>query len=653
MSAEEERDALAPPTASPPAPPTASPTALYDKVLRLLGDCPDGIPPQGGFSLPSPSQSAAHKKPPSGREAKEALREALSPLPDDADTLHRRFERLGIRYRHRNPIRFAVAELPLPESQFDAARRLARQLVRTSADMPAVLTGLALLARVGEAEDVPHLFRLGLVREFTKPAVHALDNLDSRAAAVVWLTVYADRDELRPLIRTLRAEEGQAIRTELVACPFTHRFVCGAEARRLAEASQLPHLLDQLPSDADLLARAGRLLVRMGCAPDDAHHLLHCHDALGLYDRVVTRAGLLPATLDNAALLLSLALDLSSGTGVLLDWPPGRRATLLDALERLLAEPRWASANLAVAGAPADAPPDASGEATGRRGRRATREPKPRTRANWIRRTRQRPFRLTAEPPGRLRIEVVVNDPAKRQSVQARILVDGRPLIPAAFRIGAALGPAYVLDGGKLRATAEPRTVQLAVADCAEGCCGGFGVTIRHDADDADDADEVGEVVWELRRTLPWSKPDALELGPVLLTHRFDSAAYDAEIARAEADHSWSWPARTLARLIKEGLAEKPELLSRWGLERGRIATDFSDPDVVEMTFLRLPDTESGNPEPPEDIRHHHWRIRDDGTPPEAQAAAVLRRLAEEDPRSRPPQEATAATAQEAPAQEP
>ncbi|MFB7224314.1 hypothetical protein [Streptomyces sp. NPDC056227] len=112
-------------------------------------------------------------------------------------------------------------------------------------------------------------------------------------------------------------------------------------------------------------------------------------------------------TLDNHATLLSLALDLSSGPGVLLDWPPGQRVTLLESLGRLLAEPQGASL-----------PDTEAGEADQR------------LRAGWIRRTGRQPFRRPATP-GRLRVEVVAGDPVDREPVETRILLDGRPVVPA------------------------------------------------------------------------------------------------------------------------------------------------------------------------------------------------------------------------------
>ncbi|GAA3494624.1 hypothetical protein GCM10019016_017240 [Streptomyces prasinosporus] len=586
MSAREERDAL------------ALPLPLYDHALHLLRESPDGFPSRRGYRLPR-QQSATGEDPLSRREAMDAVREAFSPVPDDPAALHRRFERLGVQDRHRHLIRSAVAGLPLPTEQVEAARTLGRRLTRTGTTASAVTAGIALLARLGEPEDIPCLSVLGLFREFTGLAVDALDILDSRSAAVLWLAVHARHDELKPLVHALWTGNRRAVRAELVAFPASSRFVGSAAARRIAEASRLSDLLDRHASDTELLARAGRLLVRMGCSRGEPADLLAYRDVLGVYDGVVAGAGLLPPTLDNAAVLLSLALDLSSGTGVLLDWPPGRRAELLESLGRLLAEPRWARA----------------GEGAS--------EADQRLRAAWIRRTGRQPFERPAASGG-LRIEVVAGDPADREPVETRVLVDGRPVVPAVFGRGPAHSPEYLLDDGRLRAGAEPREVQLAEAHCTEGCCGALHVTIRREAD---------QVVWENWRR-PRTVPGSREPVPELPARRFDASAYDAEIARAETDRSWSWPARTTARLIKAGLIGKPELLSRWDAERGWIGSGFDDPDTTVVTFWYAPGPASGRPQRADSPLQFRWVIPDDGTPPEVQAATALHRLAEEDPKS-------------------
>lgn len=101
------------------------PPALYDQVRRLRQESPDGLPPGRGFDLPADlpaelgtdSPADLPSEPPetglSRREMAGVVREALNPLPEDPATLHRRFAELGVRGRHRNLIRSAVAALPL------------------------------------------------------------------------------------------------------------------------------------------------------------------------------------------------------------------------------------------------------------------------------------------------------------------------------------------------------------------------------------------------------------------------------------------------------------------------------------------------------------------------------------------------------------
>ncbi|MEU9268261.1 hypothetical protein AB0E04_22805 [Streptomyces sp. NPDC048251] len=615
--------------------PAVPPPALYDQVRRLRQESPDGLPPGRGFDLPADLRTDLRadlrtdfpadlpSEPPetrlSRREMAGVVREALNPLPEDPATLHRRFAELGVRGRHRNLIRSAVAALPLPADEHATARALARQLTRSGSTVPAVTAGLALLTRLGEPEDVPYLSTLGLLRSLTGPAVQALDALDRRSAAVLWLVTSVSRGELRPLVRALGAGDDRAVRSELVAFRAEPRFLGATTARRIAEAARLPDLLAEHPADPALLARAARLLVRMGCASDNTTELLTYREAPAVYETVVTRAGLLSPTVEQHATLLSLALDLSSGPGALLDWPSGCRETLLGSLGRLLAEPSWtATATTDLdperpAGLDPEDPPGLDPERPADVDRRL--------RVGWIRRTGRRPFARPAAPDRGLRVEIVAGDPVDRAPVETRILVDGRPLVPAVFAHGPAHGPEELLDEGLLRAGPEPRRVRLAEAWCSEGCCGALHVTIRRDGD---------QVVWEdwRRPPPPGSRGPAPEL-PVL---RFEATAYDAEIARAEADRAWAWPARTVARLIKAGLVERPELLSRWDARRGWISTGHEEPDTAQVHFWYQPGLGAGRPE--EDPLVFRWTVPDDGTPPEAQAAAALRRLAEEDPKS-------------------
>ncbi|MFI6151149.1 hypothetical protein ACIBCA_00425 [Kitasatospora sp. NPDC051170] len=575
MSAQEERPALTPPL------------TLHDRALNLLRASPGGVPARRGYHLPA--EPDPDEETPPWSEVDTLLEEALTPLPPSADALADGFERLGLGGRHKYSIARVVDRLPLSAHDEETARTLGRQLTRTGTTVPAVAAGLALLARFGEPEDVPYLSVLGLYRDLNILAVLALDTLDRRRSAVVWLAVNAGRPEQRPLAEALWRDDPHAVPTELLAFPTEHRLLTGDVARRIADASRLADLLDEHPTDTHLLARAGLLLVRMGRSSDAARDLLACDDALRLYESVATRAVGLPPTLDHAATLLSLALDLSSGSAVLLDWPPGRRAELLAILRHLLAEPRWAEVS----------------------------DPDQQHRTDWLRRTLRR-LPDHPVPPAGLRIEVVAADPADRQHVETRILIDGRPVVPEVFGNGAAGRPEHVLSDGQLRATEEPREVRLAMPDCsAEECCGAVYVTIRRDGP---------EVVWENWR-YPGMLPGNRTPAPELPTHRFDAAAYDAEITRAETDDSWSWPARTMAHLIRTGLEQEPELLKRWNAKPGWISVNPSRPETVVVTIWQYR-------VPVENPARLRWVLPDDGTPPESQAAAALRRLTEEDPRT-------------------
>jgi hypothetical protein len=70
-------------------------------------------------------------------------------------------------------------------------------------------------------------------------------------------------------------------------------------------------------------------------------------------------------------------------------------------------------------------------------------------------------------------------------------------------------------------------------------------------------AREAGTVIWR-----DWRGFSGQDLPPEM---RFDAADYDTEIARAENDHSWEWPARTMARLLRDRLRTDPDMLADWG----------------------------------------------------------------------------------------
>ncbi|WP_155849031.1 hypothetical protein [Amycolatopsis vancoresmycina] len=173
-------------------------------------------------------------------------------------------------------------------------------------------------------------------------------------------------------------------------------------------------------------------------------------------------------------------------------------------------------------------------------------------------------------PEGRFVIRVVVPDPhpVGFPVVEARIVIDGMPVVANAFDKGPAGSPDQLVHSGQLRATSDPQEVRLAEAYCTEGCCGALYVTITR---------EGPEVIWKTWRSL---LP-----GDHSLETRFDAAEYDREITRAEQDHSWEWPARTVARLVAEQFRADPAILGRWNCRPGWCTAWMRDFDTARLTF--------------------------------------------------------------------
>jgi hypothetical protein len=128
-----------------------------------------------------------------------------------------------------------------------------------------------------------------------------------------------------------------------------------------------------------------------------------------------------------------------------------------------------------------------------------------------------------------LRLEVTPVPEDGDDGFQLQVYVDGVELTSAGAGLG--MDPYDILvPTNRLVATAEPRTVPIARCQCGEYGCGATDVTIRRDGD---------RVHWDWSLQVPMGRGVS-----------FDAGRYDAEIARAAADHSWESPERTAGRLV-------------------------------------------------------------------------------------------------------
>lgn len=215
-----------------------------------------------------------------------------------------------------------------------------------------------------------------------------------------------------------------------------------------------------------------------------------------------------------------------------------------------------------------------------------------------------------------LTLHIVVPDlPQRGASVEVRPLVDSEDILAEVFTEGPGEDPKYLLlPDGPLTAGPEPHEVRLAEATCTEGCCGALYVTIRRDGD---------HVIWSEWRNPGEDNVDLPELW-------FDAQEYQTEVERAVADHSWEWPARTVARLLELDLKERADWLARWKCELGDVSAWLWEPDQINL-FLFHP----GRPAIGEDRPWLQFRAVLDvsSDDPERQAKKLAEQLAAGDPR--------------------
>jgi len=167
---------------------------------------------------------------------------------------------------------------------------------------------------------------------------------------------------------------------------------------------------------------------------------------------------------------------------------------------------------------------------------------------------------------------------------EVRPLVDGVDVLKEVHPEGFAhscrywRGPA---ESWPLAVTEEPRRVMITEPTCTAGCCGALYVTVRREGD---------EVIWE-----SWENTSDVTAVPP--DFRFDRAQYEAELARAAADHSWEEPVDTVARLLEQTLAESG-WFEHWGCVLTGVAPRREEPGLPE---------EITSP-PGVDVHFHHVR---------------------------------------------
>ncbi len=585
------------------APKASEQVTLLEHVTLLQAAHPDGPLPEGGRPYPDAAQRARlpHSDEPFAVRQRRLIEVVTSiyeaePSPERAGAML-----VAALTSQRAEPRLA-GWLAQEVASFDPGwrRRVGRELAYDGGERGMVGVGLALLSGVASPEDTAPVRLLGLLsRDFGQLAIRVLRHVPGAGGDLVWLAERSDP--------TRHAQAVEALCD--LAEPVTHAWLLRegvrldgpstAAARRVAETVGLADLLDGEEIPPDVVEQAGRLLLAMTQRGAGSAELRDYTDAASALVRFSRAAARMNATLDRYAMIMALLADLHTGQAATLAWPDRELALVRTALDRLLDQSAWADC---LADAARSGNPDTY------------------RRACWATQLRTT---LRQTPPvtpssndfrARIAIRVSVPDPAHRGTVETRILVNGRHLCAEAFTAGPAEQPENLLGPDHpLHADVEPHEVRLAQTDCTEGCCGALFVTIERRGD---------EVIWR-----SWRNPDCPGLD--LPTLHFDAAEYDAEVARAEADHSWEWPARTVARLVRARLREQPDLLARWDCAAGWVAAGPPDTSRVEVSYFH-----PARPRGGDDLWLQFVAVIDlPANDPEDMRDEIVRRITDSDPR--------------------
>jgi hypothetical protein len=297
------------------------------------------------------------------------------------------------------------------------------------------MVGLALLVGTGQPEDVPAIRTIGLLRFLGPLAVTALASIPGTSPDLVWL---AERSARYPRVS---AVEALCQRADPVAVTWLLRHAVNSDglpaalAREVAQTVSLADVLHAGDIDSDVLDQAARLLLAM-VAPNEYRAQLSLYaDARRAYDALARQVHRARPSLERFVVLASLIEDLHTGHAACLAWEPGQLDDIVDLLREVLLHSDWVEALSSALQSP---------------------DPGIRRRAQWAAATGRPAALTTLSAPrahNRFDIRVVVPDPARKQDVETRILVDGRPVVAAAFDKGTAYAPEYLLTEQRLHAT--------------------------------------------------------------------------------------------------------------------------------------------------------------------------------------------------------
>jgi hypothetical protein len=240
-----------------------SPTTLYEHALRLHRLAPGKPLPRGGEPYPDDGSHPRRRQPGAPEDRHSVGKDAAlvldahfarsSALPGElADAFHH----LRIPM-HQNEHLAAAAQ----RADRERVRRTGRWLVRHGTDRCSVAIGLALLAAVGTADDIPLIQTIGLLSNHFGPlAAHAFETSTGGVEALLWLAERVTGWGRVYVVEALCGLDDPTARSWLLRRACDGDFLNGYFAGQVATVTRLHEAPADLVTDTEMVDHIGWLL---------------------------------------------------------------------------------------------------------------------------------------------------------------------------------------------------------------------------------------------------------------------------------------------------------------------------------------------------------------------------------------------------------
>lgn len=291
-----------------------SPVTLFDHALRLHQLAPEEPLPRDGYPFPD---DALHRRrgPKVPKDRHSAGKDVAlildthfaraSALPSElADVFHDVYVPI-----HHNEHIAAAAE----RADRERVRQTGHWLVRYGTDRCSVTVGLALLAAVGTADDIPLIQTIGLLSDRFGPlAAHAFERQTGGVEALLWLADRVTGWGRVYVVEALCRLDDPVARPWLLRKACDGEFLNGYFAGQVATVAKLHEALAELEADSEMVDHVGRLLELMSDCGGMGLTLARYPHSAAVLDAHARQVGLLSPTVERYFTVASLTQHLTT-----------------------------------------------------------------------------------------------------------------------------------------------------------------------------------------------------------------------------------------------------------------------------------------------------------------------------------------------------